>query len=178
MRRALAAAVLLALAAACGGGGGGGGGTGPTPPAQSLTFTPAGTSSGASVTLQRSGTDPQVLVLEVRAQQVSDLYGLYFDLAYPAAALSFEGATEGSLLSSGGIQTSLQVAEQSDRLVVGLTRLGAVSGADGAGTLLTLRFRAIATGNGSLSFSRQGAVDSNGRTLQLDWLGGTARIQL
>jgi len=175
----LAAAALVALAA-CGGGGGGGGPTQPPPPTASLTFTPGGTSGGAAVVLSRTGaTGGRDLDLAVEARQVGSLYGVAFDLGYPASVLSYQGATPGDFLATGGFQVSLQVAEQSGNLIVGVTRLGAVPGASGSGTLVTLRFRSVGSGTGSLSFSRTEAVDADGRVIGgVAFVGGSVQSTL
>jgi len=166
------ALLLLALGAACGGGGGP---TSPPPTNSSLTYTAAGPASGAAVVLSRNGSGADTLVLDVLAQGVTGVYGVYFDLAFPQQVLAFEGATEGTFLS-GGAGTSLQVASQPGNLVVGLTRLGAVGGISGSGTLLTLRFRAIGSGNGSLQFTRNQGVAADGDSIPgLDWLGGSVQ---
>lgn len=177
---ALAAIVaVLLLAGACGGGGGGGGGNpvDPGPPAAALTFTPGGTAGGNVVLLTRTGaTTGQELDLAVEAREVTSLYGVAFDLGYPASVLSFEGATQGSFLSSGGFQVSLQVAEETGNLIVGVTRLGAVGGASGSGTLVTLRFTAVGSGTGNLTFSRAQAVDPQGRAIDdVAFVGGSVQ---
>lgn len=185
-RRALALAAPLLLAAgllllpACGGGGGGGGGGGtdPIPPMSGLSFTAAGSATGPAMVLRRTGTGSQVLEIEVAVQEASGLYGLFFDLTYPSAVLSFEGATEGDFLSSGGEPTAFQVAEDDGRLIVGLTRLGQTGGRGGSGVLMTLRFRAIASGSGALSFSRNEAQQPNAEPIDLDWIGGSVQATL
>jgi len=172
--RAVVATVAALALAACGGGGGP---TSPPPPTQSLVFTPAGGSATGSVALLRSGAGANTLVLEVRAQEVADLYGVAFDLTYPASVLAFEGASEGELLRQGGIATSLQVAEQSGQLVVGATRLGVVGGVSGSGTVLTLTFRAVAAGSGDIAFVDPTAVAANGSLIGgLEWLGGNVQV--
>lgn len=171
-------AVLLLLAAGCGGGGGGGGPTAPPPTTGSLSFTAAGSSAGPAVLLQRQGSDAQTLTLQLAAQDVSSLYGLFFDLSYPSSVLSFEGATEGDFLNAGGTPTSFQVAGSAGRLVIGVTRLGASGGRGGSGVILTLRFRAIASGNGAIRFSRNEAQAANGDALGLDWIGGNVQATL
>lgn len=179
MRTSLALALAVACAAALGsvGCGGGGGPTGPPPVQQSLVFTPGGGSAASSVALLRSGTGATTLTLEVRAQGVTDLYGVAFDLTYPASVLAFEGWSEGELLRQGGIATSVQVAQQSGRLVVGATRLGVVGGVTGSGTILTLSFRAIAAGTGPLEFADPSAVAANGTPIAgLEWLGGSVQV--
>ena len=173
------AGVALALLAACGGGGGGGP-TAPPAPTPALTFTPGGTSGGNVILLARTGpTGGSDLVLAVEAREVAGLYGAAFDLGYPAAVLDFQGATPGEFLSSDGFQVSLQVAEETGNLIVGVTRLGAVPGVGGSGTLLTLRFRAVASGSGSLSFSRTQAVDADGGAVAgLAFVGGSVQSNL
>lgn len=174
---AVLAVLLLALACGGGGGGGGGGPTDPPPPTAALTFTPGGTAGGNVVLLTRTGaTGGSDLELAVEAREVTSLYGVAFDLGYPAQVLSFEGATQGSFLASGGVQVSLQVAEETGNLIVGVTRLGQAPGASGSGTLVTLRFRAVGSGSGTLAFSRTQAVDPQGLPLDgIAFVGGTVQ---
>lgn len=170
----------LLLAPACGGGGGGGGGpTAPPPPTPGITFTATG-GGAASVTLASgAGSGPTTLVLELRANQVSDLYGLSFDLTYPSAQLRYDGAMEGGLLSAGGQPTSLLISPIAPgTLVVGFSRLGAVAGAEGSGVLLTLRFTAVGAGTGVFGFARNSALDSSGASLPLTWGGGSVLVVL
>jgi hypothetical protein len=144
-----------------------------------VTFTPAGSAGANSVALaQGPGAGPAAFALEVRVNQVTDLYGVAFDLAYPAALLAFQGATEGTFLGTpGGGETSLQVAEAgAGRLVVGLSRLGDVDGASGSGTLLTLRFAASASGSQPLSFSQNAAYDAAGQLQAVSWVAGSVTV--
>lgn len=172
-------AVLLAalLIAACGGGGGGGGGpTAPPPPSSGITYTAGGTSGGPAVALVQDSVSGDQLVLRLEARSFSDVYGLYFDLSYPSGVLTFEAATEGTFLSGGGNATAFEVAEEPGNLIVGLSRLGAAPGVSGSGTLLTLRFRGIGSGNGALSFSRNQGVASDGDPVSLEWSGGSVSV--
>jgi hypothetical protein len=176
----LVAGCLLAAAvgAACGGGGGGGGGGGPIePPASSLTFTPAQNQPDNSIALVRTnGSDANQLVVELRARGVTDLYGVGFDLSFPVS-LRYDGASEGTWLSSGGAaQTTLQVAAASNRLTVGLSRLGGVTGVSGDGALLSLRFTAVAAGNGGLEFANPEAFNSTTTAFNVQWIGGTVSV--
>lgn len=167
---------LAILAAACGGSGGGGGG-GTAPPQPALTFTPSGAAGSNSLSLERTnGNDPNILELAVRARQIPDLYGVAFDLEHPAA-LRFDTATEGTFLSAGAM-TSFQVSPaQTGRVVVGLTRLGAVPGVSGEGALLTIRFSATGAGSGELRFTNQSAFNSNRSALgTVQWLGGSVAV--
>jgi hypothetical protein len=178
--RSLSAALLLAAvgtAAGCGGGGGGGGG--PTVPTPGISFVAAGAAGAESLSLAAGpGTSPTTLELQLRATQVSDLYGVAFDLTYPTALLDYTSPTEGSFFGTPGAgQTSLQVAEASPgRLVVGLTRLGAVPGATGSGELLTLRFSAVGAGSQGIAFSQNSAFDSAGQARPLTWVAGSVSV--
>jgi hypothetical protein len=175
--------LLLALAVAvhldCGGGGGGGG-DGPTnpptatPPA-SITFTPSGTGGANSLALTRISSDQTSLVLSLEATSVTDLYGVAFDLRFPAAALAFDEATEGAFLDqNGSVDTSLQVAESpSGTLVIGLSRLGQVAGRSGTGSLLRLEFNRRAAGSGDLVFTGNQAFNAAGLPIAgVQWSAG------
>lgn len=180
-----APAVLLgaALAALACGGGGGGGPTQPPPPpppAPGIVFTPAsgGGQSGFGLAAGGGG-GTTTLVLELRASGVQDVYGVAFDLDYPETVLRFERATQGAALSAGGaFATSFQAVESpAGNLVVGLSRLGAVGGMSGSGTLLTLEFSARAAGSGTFTFVGPSAVAPNGQPLPgLTWTAGTATV--
>ena len=176
---ALAFGLLALAAAACGGGGGGGGPTAPPPPppppAPGIVFTPQGAATANSISLASgAGTNTSTLVLEVRATQVTDLYGVAFDLAYPSGQLQFTRAAAGSLLSGGSVQA---VASAPGSLVVGGTHLGNVAGANGSGVVMTLEFSAVAAGQGSFAFSRNTAFDSHGAAMAgIGWVAGSVTV--
>jgi len=176
-RRVLRLGVPLLLAlTACGGGGGGGGPTSPPPPTKGIVFTATG-SGGAGITLaQAASSDPNTLLLEVRANAVTDLYGVAFDLHFPTAVLRYVTATPGTFLTGGTVQT---VEGAGGVVIVGASKLGAVSGASGSGVLVTLQFQGSATGTGLFSFARNTAVNSTGQTLSsLTWSAGTVNVTL
>jgi len=170
---------LVLVLAACGGGGGGSSPVEPTPTPPttqpSLVFTPQG-GAGTGLSLAAgAGSTATTLILEVRANSVTDLYGVAFDLSYPANLVQYVRAAQGPLLAGG----TLQVAPGTGNLVVGLSNLGPVPGASGSGVLMTLEFRAIGAGQGSFSFSRNVAVNSAGQSINgLSWGTGTVRVTL
>lgn len=177
MRRFLMLAVALLLVLACGGGGGGGSPTEPTPtptPSQpSITFTPQSPGPSGISLVSGPGTTATTLILEVRATSVSDLYGVAFDLAYPSNLLQHVRSTQGPMLAGGTFQGSVG----GGRMVVGLTNLGPVPGANGSGVLMTFELRAIASGEGTFTFSKNQAVDSQGQAIAgLTWSAGTVRV--
>jgi hypothetical protein len=139
-------------------------------------FTPAG-GAGSGPTLEAGAArTASTLILEVRANSVTDLYGVAFDLAYPANLLQYVRATQGPLLAGGTLQVA---AGGTGTLVVGLANLGPVPGANGSGVLMTFEFRAIGAGQGSIGFSRNVAVNSAGQSINgLSWGTGTVRVTL
>lgn len=145
-----------------------------------MTFSPSSTAGSDSISLAGAGdTTATTFTLTVNATGVNDLYGIAFDLSYPQSVLSFQQATEGTVLNAGGgTQTSMQVAEASNGdLVVGLSRLGSVGGFSGSGTLLTLTFSITAGGSGGIDFSANHAYDSNGAPIDaMQWVGGTLEV--
>jgi hypothetical protein len=179
---ALLVAMAVALVVACGGGGGGGGGpTEPTPPPPppppppGIVFTAQGT-PGANTLFLASGaaTTSTTLVLELRASQVTNLYGVAFDLTYPNTQLQFVRVTPGPLLSGGAAQAA---AAGTGTLIVGGTRLGNVPGATGSGVVLTLEFTAVAAGTGSFAFARNSALNSEGDAVTgVAWLAGSVQV--
>ena len=151
--------------------------TSPTEPAPPVPPAPRGVSFSAdavsdpSVGLRgvASGADLEV---EVYAAGVEDLYGLAFDLLYPANLLRYEA-------TSGGVLPSLEAREaEAGRLIMGSTHLGEVTGLTGGGTVAVIRFTAIGNGSGGIDFSDQEAFDSYGEVLTLNWQGGTVKVDL
>lgn len=174
------AGLILCVGLACGGGGGGGGGGGPVqPPLPSLTFTPAGAATAGSVSIARTnGVDITTLVVEIRVREVPGLYGAAFDLTYPAGILRYDSAAEGTFLSAGATPTTFQVATAgTDRLIVGISRLGTAPGvASGEGSLVTLQFTAIAAGTGTFTFSANRGFDAAGAALPAAWVAGSVTV--
>jgi len=172
---ALVAFLAGALAVSCGGGGGGGGGpTAPPPPAPGITFTPAASAGSPSISLTAgAASTANVLLLEVRATGVQDLYGIAFDLQVPSVLQYATSSNAGSILSGGAFEISHTATD----LVVGVSRLGAVRGVPGDGLILTLEFAPTAAGSGSFTFSRNTVLDSTGQPIPgVSWTAGSVQV--
>ena len=150
---------------------GGGSPTAPAPPvARGINFSAQQATDG-SIAL-RGASSGETLEVEVYAAGVQDLYGLNFELLFPASLLRYEDRT-------GGVFPSLHTHEsEPGRLLVGATHLGAVSGLSGGGTVTVARFSVIANGSGRFDFSGQEAFDSFGDRVALEWLGGAVQVDL
>ena len=166
------AATLLAAMILPGCDGGGGSPTAPPAPVTTggIIFSPA-TPEGAAIAL-RGDASGSTLEIEVYAVGVDDLYGLSFELRFPAALLRYES-------HGGGVFPGLEASEAAaGELLVGATHLGAVAGLSGGGAVAVVRFTAIANGEGRFEFGDEEAFDSFGDRLTLNWHGGTVAIDL
>lgn len=174
-------ALLLPLTLlACGGGGGGGGPTEPPPPpppTPGIAVTPAAAPATGVSIARGAATTQSTLILEIRANSVNDLYGVAFDLRYPSGILQLVQASSGPFLGNATLQSV--PGSGSGLIIVGLSKLGAVSGTSGSGVLMTLELRAIAAGQGSFSFEQTGAVSSGGQPISgFGWSAGTVQVTL
>jgi len=173
----LAALVVMALSTACGGGGGGGGGpTTPPPPPPGIRFTPSGSPSTNSLYLTEGAqTNVNRLFLEVRVNDVDELYGVAFDLVYPSQLLAFARAKEGNFFKG---TTSLQAVEKAlGRVIVGHTNLGANEPESGSGLLMTLEFTPINNGSGAMSFDKEQAFTRGSLPMTIDFIAGNVSVQ-
>lgn len=167
----------------CGGGGGGGGGpTEPPPPSSGVTFTAAGPAGANSIYLaQGTNTAANRFVLDVKASQVDDLYGVSFNLEFPDARLRWVpgGSQEGSFLSSSGSTDFIVEEDSPGVLIVGLSLLGDLAGSSGSGTLLSLEFEPVSSGSGPMTMTRHDAINSTGDVKTLvEWIGGSVSVSL
>jgi hypothetical protein len=95
------------------------------------------------------------LVLHVLIDGALDAASVPFHVVFNPAVLRFERGDEGPFLSGGG-QTAFFASPTStgERVVVGLSRLGAEQGVSGSGELCRLQFTAIGAGDTALAFDR------------------------
>lgn len=177
--RAILLAALAASVLSCGGGGGGGGTPPPTQPVPGITFTAQGVGAPAIRLARGAGSTTTVLLLQVQADQLPPIYGVAFDLGFPANLVRFDAVSEGDFLTRNAPSgTSLQVVENpAGNLVIGYTRLGAAGMVGGSGELFTLRFVAIGGGAGAVTFSRNRVLDESGNPIAGPaWGGGTLQV--
>jgi hypothetical protein len=107
----------------------------------------------------------------VRSGGIQDLYGVAFDLQYPANLLQLTAATPGDLLPGASFQQSSTVT---GNVVIGVSRLGIVPGVSGAGVVARLEWKPLVSGTGVLSFSRNAALDSKAAPISgVTWIAGS-----
>ena len=166
--RVTAALLCAFLPAACGGGGGGGGGGGPAP-----GLTCDGTVASARDLVRfdcPAGSGSPIAVRVMIGETTStNIYGIKFDVVFNPAVVVFDPpAIEGDFLDQDGNGTAMEAGTQSNdpgRLVVSVTRVGAVGGVGLTGaekTVITLPFMGVASGAATLAFENAEAVDPTG----------------
>lgn len=96
----------------------------------------------------------------------TDVFSVPFHLTFDPAVLRWDAAKEGPWLRSDGRPTTfLSALSTPGRLVIGVSRLGAVGGLTGGGEICSLRFTAIGAGDARLAFDRGGVVNGRGESV-------------
>ena len=105
--------------------------------------------------------------LEIRAENVSDLAGWQFDIAFDPAALEAISVTEGNFLKTGS--TTFFQSGSIDNVAGNITGLNAArlstQGVSGAGTLLQVRFKAKSIGETELAMHKFEFGTASGGTI-------------
>jgi len=149
----------------------------PPPPSNQITFSGSGAPAVDSVALTLQEATSNQVALALFVNNVNDLYGAGVDLTFDPAVVAFDSFEEGTLLNADGTAVNTQVSEpQEGTLVIGATRVGAVPGVTGSGTLIVLRFNAVTAGTTTVGTRNAGAFDSNGTALATQFFGGTITV--
>lgn len=167
----------MSLSFSCGGGGGGADVVAP-----SLVASFAADKDSPDlldVTLQRRSQSGDSFTVDVVITDVNDVFTVSFDLVYDGTLLDYLNYTERDFLNEGGtVLTSFLVSEQSDRIIVGASRLGQVGGVNASGdeVLMSIAFRVKKRGSSPVTFENNDIINSSGPPpIQgIEWFGGTA----
>jgi hypothetical protein len=105
--------------------------------------------------------------------------GAAFDLTFDADVVTYLGYSPGDLFEKAGPVT-YAVYRRNDRLIVGATVAG--PGAGGAGSVVTLHFRAAGTGSSAIRFENHSLCSSASTTTcdrqpSIPWYGGLYVVQ-
>ncbi len=178
--RYTAVIAVLVISTALPGCGGGTTPTTPRPPSRplSVTFVAEASNPGAdAIALSMTSSTAATFTLVLLAAEVTDLFGYGVDITFDPTIVMFDTATAGTFLDGEGITLTTQISEgPSGTLVIGQSRVGAVVGMSGSGTLLSLVFNSVATGTSAFTTSKAGAFDSAGATMMTQFFGGTVTV--
>jgi general secretion pathway protein D len=143
-----------------------GGGDPPRGPAR-VTCVPAGIETATG----------SVFPLAVNIENGWNVAHAPFYITYDPQLLEYVGAAEGSYMNADGTATTFQATAANGRVLVGLSRFGRGEGAEGAGTLATFQFRALAPGNGVLAFTNNSIKDPSMRSHPSIWVPAQVAVQ-
>ena len=189
MRRITAYCLTVLLAAttamSCGGGGDAAPVTPGPLPSFIASFTPDQPAPGNnSVSLsQQPGGGGSLVTVNVDLTGVNDVFGASFRIAYDPALVDFENWFPGSLIEGTGSTALYQVSAITPGLVeVGIGCAGCASGVNvgSTRTIIQIVFRAINSGNSTLSFVAADLLNSQSPPMPiggLTWDGGTLTAQ-
>ena len=129
-----------------------------------------------SVYLELDSQDNNTITLAVKCKDLSNIYGIWFNLDFDGSVIQFISATEGNFLNDGA-STSFFTTGKSYTVVVGASRMGNSSGKSGSGTICKLTFQGSSTGSSRFDFTANNAADPNGNTIgRIQWFGGTVTL--
>ena len=120
--------------------------------------------STASTQIEKGDT----FTLRLNAANITDLAGWQTDIAFDPALLKANAVTEGNFLKQGGGRTFFQkgTIQNKQGKITGIKAARtSTGGVTGDGTLLSLRFTAIANGKGRIVLRNFRAGSSNGKTI-------------
>jgi Cohesin domain len=129
-----------------------------------------------SVYLELVDTDDNNITLAVKAKDLSNVYGIWFNLDFDGTIFNYASAEQGTFLGDPG-STFFFATGKTSSVVVGVTKQAEASGTSGSGTICTLSFVGIAEGNSRFDFSLNSAADPNGNLIGgISWFGGLATV--
>ena len=131
------------------------------------TISPAGTRFSLSTEATQVEVD-DTFTLHLSAADITDLAGWQTDIRFDPTVLKVDSVTEGSFLTEGGGRTYFQrgTIDNTTGRIKGLSSLRiSEGGVNGEGTLLSVRFTAIANGESRVSMRNFQVGSSTGETI-------------
>lgn len=135
------------------------------------------TPTSGSVSLQEGSTSGNLVTVDVMVTDVAGVYSAAFDLVFNTAQAEFVGRSAGQMLESGGVSVNY-TAELvgTNRVVVSVSRVGAVPGTDAVGSerLVRLTFRVTRAGSSPITIENADLFDDQIQsTAGLTWAAGS-----
>ncbi len=119
----------------------------------------------------------------VEVKNVEKTFYASLDLVYDPNVLEYLAATEGTFLNKNGSETTaFQAALENGKpgtITIGISRLGAMGGVSGSGTLFSLSFRAVGPGTTALALADpRGLRSSSNEEVNIEsWEDGLITVQ-
>lgn len=121
----------------------------------------------------------QEVSIKIQVHKIKDLFGTPFYLVYDPHLLEAVRVSQGDFLKKDGKKTAFlnTIKKKKGRVIIGLTRLGAVGGVDGEGTLAVVAFKALQAGRATVSFQEVDLKDSHQSSLPVRLETGLIEIK-
>lgn len=169
---------LALLSASCGG-------SSPVAPSVCLSFNAPASAPSTVTPRTASGATCDLLSVDLLLRDVNDVFAAEFVAAFDPAVVRYESVSDlSSHLRSDGANVQTVVQEQTGRITVGISRIGAQAGVNFTGERLLLRltFRRASTSAAvsSLVFSSTAVYGSETPPVAkpgIAWQTGTFRVQ-
>ncbi len=129
--------------------------------------------------VRRAGLN-NIFTVEVRIKNASNVGSVPFYINYDPKIIQAVEAVEGGFLKQGGASTSFMFFPDdtlNGSAIMGYSRLGQDSGADGSGVLAILKFKALGIGETSISFSNNFVKDPSSKDLPAIFTTGKIVVQ-
>lgn len=170
---------IITLIHGCGGSGGDSGLA--TSSSKMITFKSSTLGDKTVNMVQNSNiSNGDTLAINVTVNNLSNVYGIGFDIDFDSSKLSYDGYVSGNYLEKGGNTVNYIITTQSGnsgKLIAGISRLGSVGGISGSGMMVTLKFKVVSAGSTSLTFSNNVVMDSSNQSIPgITWNSGLATI--
>lgn len=153
--------------------------SGNTTPAEIHSFTTLSSALAMSPLLAKTNQG-DTFALEIKAENVTDLLGIAFDLKFDKDYLE---VVEKEVVFGDFLENSLTFnlpAKTGDMLSIATTEKGGQAGADGSGTIITVSFKAKKEGRTKISLTNLGMTSSTGGSYpdfnKLPIVGGKVNI--
>jgi hypothetical protein len=108
-------------------------------------------------------TSGGTFTLNVEVSEVTNLYGVAFDVLFDMQIVKVLDVNEGTFLNKNGTQTELNssIDNEHGKVIIGISRLGQVGGVTGSRTLCSISFKTIGNwGKRTLKFENVTLKDS------------------
>ncbi|MFH1962654.1 MAG: cohesin domain-containing protein [bacterium] len=125
-------------------------------------------------------TSNQPFTMNINIEDVADLYGASLDLVFDSSKLMVVKVEEGDFLKQAAASTSFlnKIDNEQGRVIIGMSRLGQVSGVNGTGTLVSITMKAKASGTAALRLTNIALKNSTLDTIPATIIDGCINIKL
>lgn len=147
------------------------------PTGDTISFSSSAVTAASNyVKMEQASTNGDTVTIRVKAVSIAEpVGGMAVDITYDAARLEFLSASNGNVIS--GDTSSFAATDNNGTVVIDASDVTDASPM-ASGTLFTVKFKGIATGNGSVGISNHTLFNASGNSISgISWYGGTVTVQ-